>query len=243
MRSEHLAIDGAVVSFEGSANLSHTATAAGWAIVPSLLRAHPFTTYPAGHTTTVEKSVRSQFPNIKISKTQEFSVKNGMLRVALVEMPAATGGIRKLAVGGWEGQNGCLSTSLVAEEIERLVEVFDTLRFTDTPRGIAINSPVTARPRTPQVIKEVPGLGIVTVRPALPAELEKVPRARGFQLQNSELFRFGSKDNSFLVVTRSTVSSITPVPGSPSASEATEVLHAVRDLRIEWRPPRRSAQQ
>ena len=243
MRSEHLAIDGAVVSFEGSANFSHQATAAGWAIVPSLLRAHPFTSYPAGHTKTVEKSVRSQFPNIKVSKTQEFSVKNGTLRTALVEMPAATGGVRKLAVGGWEGSNGCLSTSLVAEEIERLVEVFDTLKFTDTPRGIAISSPVTARPRTPQVIKEVPGLGIVTVRPAIPAELEKVPRARGFQLQNAELFRLGSKDNSLLVVTRSTVSSITPAPGRTSVSEATDVLQTMRDLRIEWRPPKSSMQQ
>ena len=48
MRSEHLAIDGAVVSFEGGANFSSRATAAGWVIVPSLMRAYPFCCIPCG---------------------------------------------------------------------------------------------------------------------------------------------------------------------------------------------------
>lgn len=64
MRVEHLAIDGATVSIEADAHLSTQATAAGWAIVPSLMRAHPFVAYPPGHSETVEKMVRENFPEI-----------------------------------------------------------------------------------------------------------------------------------------------------------------------------------
>lgn len=234
MRAEHLAIDGALVSFEGSANLSQRTTATGWAMVPSLLRIYPFTTYPAGHTRTAEESVRRQFPELRISQTQEYSLKNGWLRTATVELPAATGGTRTLTVGGWEGNNGCLSTSIVGDDGNRLIEMFDTLKFTDTPRGIAINSPVSVTPRAPQIVKEIPGVGILAVRPAIASELERVPRERGFQLPHAELFRTGSKGRTLLLVTRSAVSSVTLLTEG-------EPLNTVRDLRIEWKPPARPA--
>jgi hypothetical protein len=77
MRIEHLAADGSVVAIEADADLTTQVTATGWAIVPSLMRAHPFAIYPAGHSTTIEETVRSNFPNISIRAIEDYSLKGG----------------------------------------------------------------------------------------------------------------------------------------------------------------------
>jgi hypothetical protein len=92
--------NGSVVSIDADADLEQTqATATGWAVVPSLRQAHPFTIYPAGHSAVVEKAVK-KFKEIKVNKRDEYSTKNGKLRVAEVRMPTATGGTRTLTVSG-----------------------------------------------------------------------------------------------------------------------------------------------
>jgi hypothetical protein len=200
MRVEHLAIDGSVVSIEADGDLSTQATASGWAIVPSLMRAHPFSTYPVGHSQTVEKMVRSNFPDINIESIEEYSLKGGKLRIAAVNMQTATEGRRSLVVGAWEGKKGCLTTSLIGSDCERLVEVFDTLQFGERSRGVVIDSPVTPRPRAPEVIKEIPGLGVMGIRPAIPSTLDRVPKSKGFATNHGELFRFRASSNTLLFV-------------------------------------------
>lgn len=76
------------------------------------------------------------------------------LRIIEVTLPTATGGERTLTVGAWEGERGSLTTSLIGSQTERLVEVFDTLAFSERSRGLAIDAPVTARPREPEVTEE-----------------------------------------------------------------------------------------
>src|SRR2546427_9454392 len=103
MRVEHLAIDGSVVSIEAEADLTTKATATGWAIVPALMQAHPFTIYPPGHSAVMEQTVRSSVPSLEILFIEEYALKNGNLRVAEVQGPAATGGTNQITVGAWEG--------------------------------------------------------------------------------------------------------------------------------------------
>lgn len=262
MRVEHLAIDGSVVSIEADADLSTQATAAGWAIVPSLMRAHPFVIYPAGHSDTVEKMVRDNFPEINVRWTEDYSVKGGRLRVAEVNLPTATNGRRNITVGAWEGRAGCLTTSLVGSERDRLVEVFDTLQFSERGRGISIDSPVTPRPREPEVIKEIPRLGVLNIRPAIPSTLERVPRSKGRVTNNGELFRFRKASNALLFVGASAVVRIDPLlhAAAPQASsrkmtsqesaarrtyerdtgarepDTREVAAIAQGLRVEWSP-------
>ncbi len=262
MRVEHLAIDGSVVSIEADADLSTQSTAAGWAIVPSLGRAHPFVAYPAGHSDTVEKMVRENFPEINVRWTEEYSVKGGRLRVAEVNLPTATGGKRNLTVAAWEGRRGCLTTSLVGSERDRLVQVFETLQFRERAQGIAIDSPITPRPREPEVIKEIPRLGVLNIRPAIPSALERVPRTKGRVTNNGELFRFRKASNALLFVSPSAVVRIDPLvkaedtpPATArklNARETADLRTAVRDttptpdtsemsaiaqgLRVEWSP-------
>ena len=226
MRVEHLAIDGATVSIDADGDLSTQSTAAGWAIVPSLMRAHPFVSYPAGHSETVEKMVRENFPEINVRWTEDYSLKGGRLRVAEINLPTATGGKRNLTVGAWEGRRGCLTTSLVGSERDRLVEIFDTLQFSERDKGIAIESPITPRPREPEVIKEIPGLGVLNIRPAIPSTLERVPRSKGQVTNNGELFRFRKSSNALLFVSATAVVRIDPLVKEEPAQPATRKLSA-----------------
>ena len=233
MRVEHRAIDGAVISIEAEADLNLPATAAGWAIVPSLMRSHPFVIYPPGHTSVVEQAVRADLRHVEIRSREEYSVKGSTLQVAQVEIPTATKRTRTLTVGGWEGRTACLTTTLVGAQTKRLVEVFDTLRFTETSRGLEVLSPVVPRPRPPEVFKEIPGVGVLAIRPAIPSELERVPRSRGLQTDHGELFRFRASSHALMFVSRSAIAGITPV----GQRDPNEILAAARTLRIEWVPP------
>jgi hypothetical protein len=232
MRVKHLAIDGSVVSIDADADLEQTqATATGWAVVPSLRKSHPFTIFPAGHSAVVEEAV-GKIKEIKIKKIDEYSTKGGKLRVAEVHIPAATGGTRRLTVGAWEGEIGCLTTSLVGDEANRLIEIFDTLDFSERHNGLAINSPVTARPREPEVIKEVPKVGVFSIKPAISSTLERVPRARGLPIAGGELFRMREASNAVMLVTESAVVSIKPL----SDDDTQSMLAAVEGMQVEWAP-------
>jgi hypothetical protein len=231
MRVEHLSIDGSVISVEAEADLGTKATATGWAVVPALARAHPFTISPPGHSNVVERNVRPM-STLDIQSTEDFSLKGGQLRIAEVTMPTSTGDSRRLTVGAWEGRQGCLITSLVGAQRDRLVEVFDTLGFSEHPVGLAIDSPVTARPREPEVIKEVPGVGILRILPAIATVLETLPRARGRAVAGGELFRIRASSNAITLVSVSAVVSIKPTPDV----DTRQMLAVAENLRVEWTP-------
>lgn len=232
MRIEHLSIDGSVVAIDADADLQTGATATGWAVVPSLMQTHPFAIYPPGHSAVVEDTARSVLPGLDARPTEEYSLKGGRLRVAEVELPTATGGTRMLTVGGWEGTQGCLTTSLVGSQRDRLVEVFDTLRFSDHRGGLAIDSPVTLRPREPEVVKEVPRVGVLAIRPAVGETLERIPRARGRATSGGELFRVRAASDAVTLVTSSAVVSIQPT----ADVDTSEMLAVVEGMRVQWTP-------
>jgi hypothetical protein len=232
MRVEHLSIDGSVVSVEADADLGSGATAAGWAVVPPLMRAHPFTIHPAGHSELVERAVRGSFPELKVQPTEQFALKGGQLRVAEVQLSTPTENTRTVTVGAWEGRTGCLVTSLVGSVRDLLVEVFDTLRFSERGRGLAIDSPVTATPREPEVVKEVPGLGVLSIRPAIASVLERIPRARGRVVDHGELFRVRASSDVLAFVAPSAVVEVRPLPDA----DTRQMLAIAAGLRVEWSP-------
>lgn len=235
MRAEHVAIDGSKVRVQADAEISSPVTSAGWAIVPSLMQSHPFTVHPPGHTSVVEDTVRSSLDEIQVGGTEELSLKGGTLRVAEVRLPTATGEQRVLSVGGWEGRKGCLATSLVGPVSDKLVEVFDTLRFSERGPGLTVDSPVTPRPRAPEVIQEIPGLGIVSMRPALAGELEGVPRRRGRPTPHGELFRVRENSRALIFVSESAVARISPLE-EDEEEDPDSLLEVAHGLAVDWIP-------
>jgi hypothetical protein len=232
MKAEHLAIDGSAITVEADADLTSAASATGWAVVPALLQAHPFSVYPPGYADAAEEALRANFSHVEVTTTEEFALKQGKLRVAEIRVPTATGGTRDLSVGVWEGRTGCLVTSLAGLQRQRLVQVFDTLLFSEQRGGVVIDSPVVARPRAPELVKEIPGLGILAIRPAIPSELERVPRARGFAADHGELFRVRANRQALLFVGSSTVVSIQPLKDADVGA----TVDVAKSLRVEWRP-------
>lgn len=232
MKADHLAIDGSLVSLEADADLSLPVTTSGWAIVPSLQRAHPFTTHPPGHSAVVQAAMRESFEEIEFKSEEEYRVKGGALRVVVVEIPTAVESKRTLIVGAWEGESGCLATSVVESEGGFLVEMFDSLPFREHARGIAIDSQIVSRPRAPEVVKEIPEIGVVTIRPAIATEMERVPRGRGHETAHGELFRTRPDRNGLLFVGQSSLVSVNPFPDT----DAERMLEVVAALRVDWSP-------
>lgn len=234
MLVEHLAIDGSVVTVEADGDLSTDSTATGWAIVPWLMQAHPFTAHPPGHSLLVENAVRDSFHDVEITTADEFTLKGGTLRVVEARMPTATGAEKSVTVGAWEGEHGCLATSLLGSDREGLTELFDSLRFSDQRLGVAIDAPVTSRPRPPEVAKEIPEIGVLAIRPAIRSEMERVPRQQGMRVRNGELFRIRHGRRAMLYVSQSVVASIDP----PDDLDEERLAYTVEGLRVSWRPRR-----
>lgn len=231
MEAQRLAIDGSIVTVEVEGELG-PATAAGWVVVSSLMRAHPFVSYPPGHSRVMENAVRSNFPDIEIESAEELSLKGGTLRVGEATMPRK-GERRQLVVAAWEGRQGCLTTSLPNAKRDRLVEIFDRLQFTESDRGVAIDSPVVPWPRPPELVQEMKGLGVIAVRPLVSSELERIPRAEGRRTRHGEVFRVRSDSNVLLVLSETSVVRI-----HPRADAALDHLsEVVEGLRVEWTPP------
>lgn len=239
MQAEYLAIDGSLLTIEADVELGDQVTRAGWAVVPSLMQGHPFVSYPAGHSRVMERAVRENLSDVDVESEEELSLKGGSLRVGVVEAPG-NGGRRKVTVGAWEGRGGCLTTSLSGSARDRLVEAFDSLQFTDGDRGLAIDSPVLAGPRPPEVIQEIPDFGVLMVRPAVASEMERLPRAAGRATDHGEVFRLRSDTTSLIFLGRACVARIQP----GAEAELERVAGVVEGMRVEWvpratrRPPR-----
>lgn len=234
MRAEHLAIDGAVVSLEADADLSLGTTATGWCMVPSLMKAHPFASYPAGYSAVMERSVRANRTDVEFQSTEDYELKGGSLRVAQVAVPKESDATKRVTIGAWEGRTSCLVTSLRDAKPETLVEVFDSLDFEETTRGLTIKSPLLPRFRAPEVIKEVPGVGIVNVRPATSLEFDSVPKTRGAPTRHGELFRLRASADAVMLVAETAIVRIQPLPDG----DRRQLMTMAEELRVDWVPPR-----
>ena len=232
MESELLALDGSVVTIRTEADVEPgPATTTAWAVPPSFARAHPFTAYPAGHSREIEAAVRREFRDLDVGGDEELSMKDGSLRVAEVSMPGSADGYA-ITVGAWEGRHGCLVTSLPERRSAELVEIFDSLEFRDEDRGLVIDSPIVARLRPPEVVNDVPGLGIVSVRPAIATELEGVPRESGARTRHGEVFRVRAESRALLFLGRGSIVRIEPGPDVDDE----RVADTVDGLDVDWQP-------
>jgi len=232
MRCEHVAIDGSLVSIEAEADLSRPYTASGWAIVPSLMRPHPFSTYAAGHGSIVERAVSGSRDEVQILSKKSYSLGGRELRVFEAEVRGNGGGRRRLSVGAWEGETACLATSVSGRSGDALPEIFETVRIRETKSGLSLEAPVTLEPRVPQILKQIPQIGIVSISPAVAPTLETIPRARGCALAHGEVFRTSADSRGLLFVGQSVVARIQP----RESNREDAVLSAVSGLRIQWTP-------
>jgi hypothetical protein len=185
----------------------------------------------------VEEVARSQVDDLEIVSEDTFSIKDGELRVGVIDLPNAHGGRRQLTVAAWEGRSNELSTSIVGNSPEKLAEVFDSLEFSETERGLKIDSPVVPRPRTPEVATHVEDIGVISIRPAIASELERLPRGGGRRTRHGELFRTREGSRALLLLNRSALVDINP----RGDVDDERLVDFANGLNAEWRPRGRGA--
>ena len=230
MLVRHLALDGSVVSIEAdAADLSLPVTATGWVVVPALGQAHPFSSHPSGYADTVEATARDSGIVTFLSE-DEYALRDGTLRVVVVETSGARGSDERLAVGAWDDGTWCLTTSLVGMDGAVVAEVFDSVPFSSRQLGVAVDGRVTARPRTPEVVKEIPGIGLASIRPVTSDELRRLPRSRGAAARGGEAFRATADSDALILLTETSVVDVLPLEGG----DRDAMTALVGELRVEW---------
>jgi hypothetical protein len=137
-----------------------------------------------------------------------------------------------MTIAGWEGEHSCMTTSMTDGRPASLIAAFDTLRFTDSEQGLVVDSPVATQPRPPELVGEVEDIAIVSVRPAINSELERVPRRQGHATAHGEVFRLRADSRALLMLGRGSVVRVQPRPDADEAA----VSELVEDLDVEWRP-------
>ncbi len=123
--------------------------------------------------------------------TQEFRVQGGRLRVGETATRDPDTGLREpLLAAVWEGRRHAVFTHLYHGRPADAVALFQTVRVTEHDDGIvAAPHGRAVSPDPAELVKEVPGLGLLEIR-ALTARTKRVlPPWRGASVAGGELFR------------------------------------------------------
>jgi hypothetical protein len=209
---KHAALDGSEVKVTADADLSRPMTAFGFVRPEGLPAPQPFNIFPAGKSERVLATVRRSHPEIEYDVLGDVDVHGGVLRMAKVRRPVATGGHREFVYGVWEGSRSSITTSVRGDR-DALEDVFDRLRFREIATGVAVDSPVDQSIRPLRCLKEV-GRALVEVRPLSPLVTRSLPRGRGREVAHGEMFRRTQASRDVLVVTSTAAVYAAPLDGS-----------------------------
>jgi hypothetical protein len=209
---KHAALDGSEVKVTADADLSRPMTAFGFVRPEGLPAPQPFNIFPAGKSERVLATVRRSHPEIDYELLGDVDVKGGVLRLARVRRPVATGGHREFVYGVWEGSRSSITTS-VRSGRDAMEDLFDRLRFREIATGLAVDSPVDESIRPLRCLKEV-GPALVEVRPLSPVVTRSLPRGRGRDVAHGEMFRRTQATRDVVVVTPTAAVYAAPLNGS-----------------------------
>ena len=208
----HSALDGSQVSFTADIDLSLPLTAFGFVRPRGWRRPQPLNVFPAGKADRVLESVPEAHPDVEFTLLDETPVNGGVLRMAKVRRPVATGGYREFVYGVWEGSGSSITTS-VRGDSRKMTQFFNRLRFSETETGIAVESPVDESIRPLRCLKEA-GSALLEVRPLTRQVTRTLPRGRGRQVDNGEVFRRSEGSRDVLLVTETAAVFASPLTDS-----------------------------
>jgi hypothetical protein len=209
---KHAALDGSEVKVTADADLSRPMTAFGFVRPEGLPAPQPFNIFPAGKSDRVLDTVRRSHPEIDYDLLGDVDVRGGVLRMARVRRPVATGGHREFVYGVWEGSRSSITTSVRGDR-DAMEDVFDRLRFREIATGVAVDSPVDESIRPLRCLKEV-GRALVEVRPLSPLVTRSLPRGQGREVAHGEMFRRTQASRDVLVVTSTAAIYAAPLDSS-----------------------------
>lgn len=223
----HAALDGSEVSVSADADLSRPMTAFGFVRPDGWRTAQPLNVFPPGKSERVLSTVGRAHPEVDYELLGDVDVNGGVLRMARVRRPVATGGHRQFVYAVWEGSTASITTSVRGDRAT-MEDLFDRVRFRQVPTGIAVDSPVDDSIRPLRCLKEV-GQTLLEIRPLSPVVTRSLPRGRGRRVANGEMFRRTEASRDVLVVTPTAA-----VYAAPIGNNADEHVELAADIAVTW---------
>lgn len=122
---------------------------------------------------------------------QEFHLQGGRLRVGrTVTRDPDTGVSDPVLAAVWEGRRHAVFTHLYHGRPADAVAFFGTLRLTEHGDGVtAVPRGRARRPDPAEMVKEVPGLGLLEITPLTARTRRRLPPWRGASVAGGELFQ------------------------------------------------------
>jgi hypothetical protein len=122
---------------------------------------------------------------------QEFRIQGGRLRVGRTATRDAETGLSDPVLGAvWEGRRHAVFTHLYHGRPADAVAFFDKVRLTEHGDGItAVPRGRTRRPEPAELVKEIPGLGLLEITPLTTGTRKRLPPWRGASVAGGELFQ------------------------------------------------------
>ncbi|TYK46140.1 hypothetical protein [Actinomadura decatromicini] len=122
---------------------------------------------------------------------EEFRIQDGRLRVGRTETRDPDTGQREPVLAAvWEGRRHAVFTHLYHARPADAVAFFGTLRLTEHDDGIvAVPRGRARRPDPAELVKEVPGLGLLEITALTTGTRRRLPPWRGASVAGGELFR------------------------------------------------------
>lgn len=226
--ARHVALDGSVVTLSADAEMSSPMTAFGFVRPRGMRTPQPLNIFPPGKSERLLADAPTAFADVDYEVLGEADVHGGVLRMARIRRPTATGGSRELTYGIWEGSTGSISTSVRGDRAA-MEDLFGRLRFREVDTGIAVDSPVDESIRPLRCLKQV-GPALVEVRPLTTTVRSSLPRAAGRQVPAGEMYRRTETGRDVLVVTETAAVYVAPTGGTD------EHVDVAADLSVTWGP-------
>jgi hypothetical protein len=226
--AKHAALDGSEVTVTADADLSRPMTAFGFVRPRGMRSPQPLNVFPPGKSERVLATVRDSYPEIEYTLLGDIEAKGGVLRMARVRRPVATGGHRELTYAVWEGSKASITTSVRADQAA-MEDLFDRLEFHEVDTGVAVDSPVDESVRPLRCLKEV-GEVLVEVRPLSPLVTRSLPGGSGRPVAHGELFRRTAGSPDVLLVT-----STAAVYAGPLRDTTTQHVELAANIAVSWR--------
>lgn len=165
----------------------------------------------------------------------EFALQGGRLRTGTVSKRDDNVGLTEtLLTAVWEGRRFSLFTHLYHATAADAVRMFDVLGITEHDDGITITSRKPKRAgiaEAADVVKEIPGLGLVEITALNRATASRLPAWPGTKVDSGELFRDSLDDDSTYFVLATPTAMVTVLP--PGEGSLPTVANRIGGLAVQ----------
>ena len=129
---------------------------------------------------------------------------------------------------GWQSKRGVLRTAFESDSFAAAAELFERVRFDDTPDGLVIESPIDESSRPVAMLAYAPSLGLIDSSPRDSiSNAGRVPTNEGTATAGgAKMYWTSTRQRSVLLVHETAITTVQPT--------ANQDLAGVADLEISW---------